>query len=154
MSCMTRAMGGRHLLEAMSPVRLFYSVGGDMGISSKEGDRSCDGGIGMDNDSTFCSNTDGGNGNIVHNEDVGVQVNGDNDGNLIFPSCTLLCSSCDTVVPPDTSIAFQAVLQEHLGLESEVIMFDSLRHGDFVTLDGRLPEQVSLRNQILHILQA
>lgn len=108
MSCMSPAMGGfPHLLEAMSPVRLFHSV-----VSSRRRRPS------------------------FYRE-------------FLFPSCTLLCSSSDTVVPPDTSLSFNAVLQQQLGLDSRLILLDSLRHGDFVVLDGSIPELVSLRNHIL-----
>lgn len=141
MSCMTPAMGGRHLVEAMSPVRLFHSVIGNASSTIQECCNCGSEGIGVDEDAHCSSSSSSSNANYR------------NYCGSEFPRCTLLCSSGDTVVPPDTSKALHAVLQEQLGLQSELRVFDNLRHGDFVILDGRLPELVSLRRHILCILQ-
>ncbi|MCO5559579.1 hypothetical protein L7F22_013180 [Adiantum nelumboides] len=171
LSCMTPAMGGKHLLEAMSPVHLFQSMGASTSISSVGANhgsvyRNIDSAI-IDNmdhlgaiDAGICEeNIENGNGEVLHEsarnfDDVGVVSTGDNTAccqNLL--RCTLISSWGDTVVPPDSSISFHAILQEQFGHQSQLIMFDNLKHSDFISLDGRSPEQVSFRRHILGILQ-
>ncbi|MCO5581636.1 hypothetical protein L7F22_035525 [Adiantum nelumboides] len=172
LSCMTPAMGGKHLLEAMSPVHLFQSMGASTSISSVGANHgSVEGNIdsaifdNMDHlgaiDAGICEeNIENVNGEVLqesarNSNDVGVVSTGDNTAccqNL--PRCTLISSWGDTVVPPDTSISFHAILQEQFGHQSQLIMFDNLIHSDFISLDGRSLEQVSFRRHILGILQA
>ncbi|KAI5054639.1 hypothetical protein GOP47_0029784 [Adiantum capillus-veneris] len=128
LSCMTPAMGGKHLLEAMSPVHLFQSMGAGTSIPNIGADQgSVPGSIekaiidNMDSlgavDAGLCDKSiEGGNSEVHHEatsnyDDVGVVIVGDG-------------SPC----------------RQHLP-------------SDFINLDGRLPEQVSLRRHILSILQ-
>ena len=66
---------------------------------------------------------------------------------------TLMCSRGDIVVPPDTSWAFHGVLLPLLSEQRcRILSFESLKHRDFLHLDGSLPESIRLRDHILHSL--
>ncbi|KAI5065873.1 hypothetical protein GOP47_0018497 [Adiantum capillus-veneris] len=171
MSSMTPAMGGKHLLEAMSPVHLFQSVGSGMSMVNTENNHgfinaSIDEAV-LDKmnhlaaiDAGLCAAiiADGNSSEIRHkssnNEGADLCVrSGGGVCQSHLPSCTLMCSWNDMVVRPDTSISFHAVLQEELGHQSQLILFNDLAHSDFVNLDGRAPEQALLRRHILRMLE-
>ncbi|MCO5574221.1 hypothetical protein L7F22_028003 [Adiantum nelumboides] len=172
MSSMTPAMGGKHLLEAMSPVHLFQSVRSIMSMVNSDRDQelmraNIDDAV-LDNmnhlgaiDAGLCAaSVTADNQEMCHvpcnNEDADSSVSSGGHcsaSNIHLPGCTLMCSWSDMVVRPDSSISFHSVLQEDLGHKSQLIVFNDLAHSDFVNLDGRSLEQASLRRHILCILE-
>ncbi|KAH6557434.1 hypothetical protein KP509_1Z115400 [Ceratopteris richardii] len=172
MSSMTSAMGGEHLFETMSPVHLFHNFmadGSAIYLRAKHNAMSSSvDDVALDDNASCSEVTDAGvsmsngiegNGGkyVERSEDIDVgscPAHGVMQGmhHTLLPYCTLFCSSSDTVVRPDTSIAFHSALKE-LGHRSELIVFENLEHSNFIVLDGPLPDQASLRRHILQIVQ-
>ena len=100
-SCMRPAMGGEEEFDSMSPSLLFESLLTLPGVS-------------------FI-------GDSHPDPSAQIQVRG-----LDFmPRCLFLVSNKDITVPPDTSFAFNSMLQT-LACESRVVQHEELSHEDFV----------------------
>lgn len=100
-SCMRPAMNGESGFDSMSPSLLFESLLVQGGVTFVK-----DGIIGSA---------------------AGVQIKGVD----LVPTCLLLASHSDNVVPPNSSFALDKMLRV-LGCDSRVILHEVLRHEDFV----------------------